>query len=112
MAGRGRALSCVVLRTGASCPPARQLSALQRTQPALAPLPSSCIPHPAALLPAFFTPARVCTSPAADPLPLNPRSERMAELLQQQPFGDKAQRYYMTRNDEYTESLKGAVGIW
>lgn len=33
-------------------------------------------------------------------------------MLQTKPWGDKTNRYYYTRNEEYTESLKGAVGIW
>lgn len=86
--------------------PARQLSALQCTQPALA------RPAPVAPTSLLQTLPWTAPHPSAAPRAATPRSERMAELLQQQPFGDKAQRYYMTRNDEYTESLKGAVGIW
>ena len=33
-------------------------------------------------------------------------------MLERQPFGDKSQRYYLTRQEEYTEGLKAAVGIW
>ena len=38
--------------------------------------------------------------------------ERLANLLEQQTWGDKTNRYFLTRNEEYTESLKAAVGIW
>ncbi|GAB4820390.1 hypothetical protein N2152v2_007436 [Parachlorella kessleri] len=40
------------------------------------------------------------------------RKERLAKLLEQQTWGDKTNRYFLTRNEEYTDSLKAAVGIW
>jgi acyl-CoA oxidase len=43
---------------------------------------------------------------------LLPHRERLAKLLEKQPWGDKSNRYFLTRNEEYTESLKAAVGIW
>lgn len=38
--------------------------------------------------------------------------ERLAKLLAAQPWGDKSDRYFLTREQEYVKGLEAAVGIW
>lgn len=36
----------------------------------------------------------------------------LADLLHQQDWGNKSQRYYLNRQDTYEGALKAALGIW
>eukprot|EP00887_Chlorella_sp_A99_P006224 scaffold3.g6224.t1 len=40
------------------------------------------------------------------------RRTELEQLLASQPWGDKSQRYFLTREQEYVGGLQGAVGIW
>lgn len=60
---------------------------------------------------------RVAASSAAAPaLTLGPflsvRRAELVKLLAAQPWGDKSGRYFMSREQEYTDGLRAAVGIW
>jgi hypothetical protein len=36
----------------------------------------------------------------------------LAKVLAAQPWGDKSQRYFLTREQEYVQGLETSVGIW
>jgi acyl-CoA oxidase len=40
------------------------------------------------------------------------RRAQLAKLLAAQPWGDKSQRYFLNREQEYVGGLEAAVGIW
>ena len=40
------------------------------------------------------------------------RRARLVKLLEAQPWGDKSQRYFLTREQEYVGGLQAGVGIW
>ena len=37
---------------------------------------------------------------------------QLTQLLASQPWGDKSQRYFLSREQEYVQGLQTAVGIW
>lgn len=40
------------------------------------------------------------------------RRAQLAEMLAAQPWGDKTNRYFLTREQEYVGGLQAAIGIW
>ena len=40
------------------------------------------------------------------------RRARLTQLLESQPWGDKSQRYFLNREQEYVGGLQAGVGIW
>ena len=52
-------------------------------------------------------------APHPPPLPMAraPRNE-LVKLLAEQPWGDKSQRYFLNREEEYVGGLRAAIGIW
>lgn len=40
------------------------------------------------------------------------RRAKFAEFLAQQPWGDKSNQYFNTREEEYVHGLRCALGIW
>lgn len=36
----------------------------------------------------------------------------LAKMLAQTPWGDKSRRHFLSREQEYVEALKAALGIW
>lgn len=40
------------------------------------------------------------------------QKERLTKLLLSQTWGDKSNRYFLTRDQEYVQGLEAAVGIW
>lgn len=40
------------------------------------------------------------------------RRAELAKMLASEPWGDKANRYFLTREQEYVGGLQAAIGIW
>jgi hypothetical protein len=41
-----------------------------------------------------------------------PNRAKFADFLSKQPWGDKSNQYFYTREEEYVHGLRCALGIW
>lgn len=41
-----------------------------------------------------------------------PHRAELVQYLQEQPWGDKSRRYFLTRNEEYVGGLEAITNVW